>query len=386
MRLRGSRSLCLSLLAACGLAIPFQATPTRADGPDEGFPTFAEARAAAVKGNVDAQFEVGMRYVTGYEVGRDFAQGLAWLRKAADQGSARAQHAIGMSYYGGRGVERDLAQAAAWWKKAADQGHASAQYWLGTAYEYGYGVPMNATEAARWFRLAADQGNGSAQSSLGDLYKQGRGVTQSDVEAVAWYRKSAEQKDASGQYEMAQMYAEGRGVKQDDTQAAIYFRLSSDQGFTPAMIDLAAAYEHGRGEVRNGVCAYFWLGLAAATEWDYAVEKRDAMAPRLTPAELAEARRLVEGARFDQDGNVERLLCPREEMTMQLENSDLATNVTAMQHLTGLKIEAPKDWKRKLSVNVTSTPWEDAFSKLLESGGLRWERNGDTIKIVPLQD
>jgi TPR repeat protein len=245
---------------------------------------------------------------------------------------------------------------------------------------------MNPSEAASWFRKSAEQGNGSAQSSLGDLYKEGRGVPQSDSEAVGWYRKSAEQKDASGQYEMAQMYADGRGVKQDDAQAAIYLRLASDQGFTPAMIDLAAAYELGRGEARSAVCAYFWLGLAAATEWDFAIQKRDALASHLTPAELAEARRLVEGASFDQDGNVQRLLCPREEMTMQLENSDLATNVTAMQHLTGLKIEAPKEWKRTLTVDVTSTPWEDAFSKLLESGGLRWERNGDTIKIVPLAD
>ena len=84
------------------------------------------------------------------------------FRKAAKRGDVRAQYGLGLLYAYGYGVPEDKEEAAKWIRKAAKQGQTDAQYNLGIMYAYGYGVPDDDEEAARWYRKAADQGNASA--------------------------------------------------------------------------------------------------------------------------------------------------------------------------------------------------------------------------------
>ena len=46
---------------------------------------------AAVAGNPDAQYELGMIYIKGKGVPKSEADGIAWLRKAAEAGHAEAK-------------------------------------------------------------------------------------------------------------------------------------------------------------------------------------------------------------------------------------------------------------------------------------------------------
>ena len=139
----------------------------------------------------------------------------------------------------------------------AGQGNASAQYSLGDMYIYGAGVPQDFAEAVKWYRKAAEQGNARAQHDLGFMYDQGRGVPQDYTEAVKWYRKAAEQGDASAQYSLGEMYVNGQGVPQ--------------------------AY----------VQAHKWFNLAAVNGNAAAVNNRDAIAAKMTPAQIAEAQNLA---------------------------------------------------------------------------------------------
>ena len=181
------------------------------------------------------------------------------------------------------------------------------------------------------------------------------------------------------------MHEEGRGTAKNAVEAANWYRLAADQGFTAAMLDLAELYEDGRGETKNLTCAYFWKGFAASG-WDFAAEQRDQLEPKLSPSELAEARRLIAAAKLV-DGEVKRPLCPLEKITISLKNSALAENVGILRYLTGLEVDAkavPNPADVKLTADLKDTPWEEAFTQLLKSGGLRWVREGNVIKIVPL--
>lgn len=272
----------------------------------------SDLRAAALKGDVDAQFELGSDYLYGEDgLERDPVQAMEWFRRAAEQGHAWAQESLGRAYQSGEGVAIDLERAVQWWRLAADQGNTSAEFWLGRAYELGEGVAVDAVVAAAWYRRAADAGEAYAQSSLGDLYRDGRGVNPSDTEAVAWYRKAAAQGIGDGQYELAEMISAGRGVAQDDREALRYYRLAAEQGFEAAMLELARFYEDGRGAPKNLLCAYFWLGFAA-TDWDFAAEELDELAPKLSATELAQARKLIAATTLDEDDNVKRPPCPGE--------------------------------------------------------------------------
>jgi len=76
----------------------------------------------AKRGEVSAQFNLGLMYLKGNGVGQDYKEGRKWLLKAARQGYARAQLGMGMIYLKGLGVQLDYVQAYMWIKLAEKQG------------------------------------------------------------------------------------------------------------------------------------------------------------------------------------------------------------------------------------------------------------------------
>ena len=75
---------------------------------------------------------------------------------------------MGVMYVRGLGVPKDYKESARWFKSAAEQGNAGAQFEVGMMYYKGEGVSSDLKESARWFKLAADQGNKQAKKALVD--------------------------------------------------------------------------------------------------------------------------------------------------------------------------------------------------------------------------
>jgi TPR repeat protein len=89
------------------------------------------------------------------------------------------------------------------------------------------------------------------------------------------------------------MYETGRGVAQNYDEAAKWYRLAADQGHAEAQNNLGSLYANGRGVPRDDVAAYMWFALAAAQDNPAAAKNRDAAAAAMTPAQIAEAEKLV---------------------------------------------------------------------------------------------
>ena len=135
-------------------------------------------------------------------------------------------------------------------------------------------------------RPLADEGNAVAQLNLGFMYNLGRGVPEDLATAVSWYRKAAEQGHAQGQYNLGVMYNNGRGVTQDFAAAAAWYRKAADQGEVHAQFKL-------------GLQAHKWFNLASVRydaaekeNRESAAKERDAVAAKMTPAQIAEAQKL----------------------------------------------------------------------------------------------
>ena len=186
MTVRHARAI-VAVLALVTALVP----ETRLHAQQEPTPT-AELRASAEQGDADAQYNLGIMYVTGRGVPQDDAEAVRWYLLAADQGHAVAQFNLGIMYAYGRGVLQDDAEVLRWYRLAADQGLAGAQASLGSAYSIGLGVPRDDAEAARWYRLAADQGDANAQGTLGRMYAAGRGVPQNNERAYMWFSVAAD--------------------------------------------------------------------------------------------------------------------------------------------------------------------------------------------------
>lgn len=121
----------------------------------------------------------------------------------------------------------------------------------------------NDTAAVNRAMPLAERGDARAQAFLGFMYEHGRGVPQDYVAAVFWYTRAAEQGHATAQYLLGLMYDKGLGVERSDT------------------------------------LAYMWLNLAAAHAPAHAKEYytriRDAVAAKLTAAQVDEAQWLASG-------------------------------------------------------------------------------------------
>ena len=148
-------------------------------------------------------------------------------------------------------------------------------------------------------RPLAGQGNALAQLGLGVMYAKGQGVPQDYAQAFVWYRKAAEQGDADAQTIVGLMYANGHGVPQDYTQALIWYRKAAEQGDVRAQFGLGLIYANGHGVPQDYVRAHMWFNIAAAAAGASdasvrdSVKWRDLVATRMTPAQIAEARRMA---------------------------------------------------------------------------------------------
>ncbi len=107
-------------------------------------------------------------------------------------------------------------------------------------------------------RKRAEQGDSSAQFGLGLAYQSGWwDFRKNPIKAHKWYVKAAERRHAEAQYKVGFMYEKGIGVP------------------------------------KSNVDAYMWLDLAASQGDKIAAKRRDELAERMPPAEIAKAQKLA---------------------------------------------------------------------------------------------
>ncbi|MEW6643568.1 MAG: tetratricopeptide repeat protein [Pseudomonadota bacterium] len=98
-------------------------------------------------------------YQEGYDAyqARDFARALSEWRPLADRGEVHAQYALGMMARDGQGVAVDGREALRWFTAAAGQGHAASQYELGLLYGGRLGIAADRAQRLFWLNKAAAQ-------------------------------------------------------------------------------------------------------------------------------------------------------------------------------------------------------------------------------------
>jgi hypothetical protein len=118
--------------------------------PDTTAPSHA---AGAAEGTAaPAQTDVGLKLPD------DRAITVQWYRENAEKGDLDAQYKLGLLHLTGKGALQDFGEAAKWLRLSADQGHPQAQYQLGLVYRVGHGVPIDQGQAYKWLNLAAAAG------------------------------------------------------------------------------------------------------------------------------------------------------------------------------------------------------------------------------------
>lgn len=153
-------------------------------------------RAAALKGDPSAAYEIGMRYAEGRGVPANFDEAFKWYDRSAQAGIVPAIFRLGTLYEKGLSVKKDADAARRYYIQAAERGNAKAMHNLAVLEADGGGRGANYKSAAQWFRKAADRGVPDSQFNLGILYARGIGVEQNLAESFKWFSLAAAQGDA----------------------------------------------------------------------------------------------------------------------------------------------------------------------------------------------
>ncbi|MDB5558037.1 MAG: hypothetical protein JWQ36_971 [Enterovirga sp.] len=182
----------------------------------------------------------------------------ATLREAALNGDPAALYELAVRTLEGRGVARDPRAAVSLFEKAGEKNLPIAQYRAGNAYEKGIGVSRDVEAARRWYQRAAENGNTRAMHNL------------------------------------AVLMAEGAAGRPDYGSAMTWFQKAADHGVRDSQFNLAVLFARGLGTQQDLVRSYTWFAVAAGQGDEEAARKRDEVAARLQPADLARAKSAVE--------------------------------------------------------------------------------------------
>ena len=119
------------------------------------------------------------------------------------------------------------------------------------------------------------------------------------VKAIAELKPEAEAGDARAQAHLASIYYYGLGVSANFDNAFHWYRAAAIQSDPDGQIGLAILYAQGQGVPADLAIAHMWLtlaldGLPQGRDRDRVSLDRDAIADRLSAAQLQESASLVQ--------------------------------------------------------------------------------------------
>jgi TPR repeat protein len=191
-------------------------------------------KAAAEKGDPEAQFLIGLQYKVGDGVSKDANEAARWLRSAAQAGHLEAQTALGSL----QAENGDPAEAVKWLRAAAERGSTEAMVNLGAFYADNGGATAGAAESLSWYQKAAERGHAGASRALAEIYARGKGAPADPAQALEWYRKAAELGDNESRFVLGRVEAVTAAVTDDPEKALAWWRAEAKKGDIGAGIAL----------------------------------------------------------------------------------------------------------------------------------------------------
>ena len=182
----------------------------------------------AKKGNVDAQYSVGIRFLMGDGVEKNSLKAVEWIRKAAEQDHAGAQYQLGIMYRDGVGVSNSESEAVKWLRLASSWGISKAQRDLDALLR----KQLLASEDA--FIGNPELSNPESQFALGLMYVDGKGVDKDPATAAQWFLKAARQEHLEAQFKLGEMYKDGIGVETNTKEAKLWLSKAAGKGLEKA--------------------------------------------------------------------------------------------------------------------------------------------------------
>ena len=216
------------------VALPFSAVIA---APPMKWGSLMLMKAAAEKGDAEAQYLLGLQYQAGDGIEKSQVEAAKWLRQAATQGHVGAQGALGAMQASGGNAD-EAADAAKWLQAAPEQGRPDAMVGLAALHQR-EGTPVfDQAEALRRYAQAAGAGHAGAARTLAEIHVQGRGVARDLSQGLQWYRRAAELGDTEAKFILGRIEAVTKAVRGDPEKALAWWRAEAEKGDAGAALAL----------------------------------------------------------------------------------------------------------------------------------------------------
>lgn len=201
---------------------------------------------AALKGDANAQYDLGVCYRDGIEIIPDISRAKAWLGKSASQGQHDAEYALAALFVAeAAGNKKAIAENAVdLLKKASVANQVDAKVLLGKLLYNGVGIDEDYEEAVKLWEAAAAANNLEAKYCLGDYYYTGRGLFNSGKDqdkAMKTWEAASDAGNVSASHRLGSIFAKGTGLfgsGKDKVKARKYYLRAIEKGCRASMMAL----------------------------------------------------------------------------------------------------------------------------------------------------
>ena len=195
-------------------------------------------------------------------VSADPRRAFGFFEQSARLGFGPGQFQLGLSFLEGRGVDRNFSQALHFLQLADQQRILGAGHHLGRIHHFGFGVPRNSFLARRYYVQSINDGYEGSADTLASLH-----LSQIDSDILnesleGLLEKHARDGDAVAQYNLGYSYYIGLNREKNHRQAAIWFLKAASLSDVDAQFMLGQLYMKGQGVEQNDEQCFIWTEVA----------------------------------------------------------------------------------------------------------------------------
>lgn len=202
----------------------------------------------AYRGDVEAQYQVGMDYLRGGFIRRkDPEKALEWLNKAAAQKHTDAQETLGIVYYTGEAGVRDYPRAIELLTLADAKDRGEATFYLARAHDEGNGVAKDYVKARRLFERSSELGSSDGIRVMGMFYLVSKGADKNPKKGVEYLERAAGKDNFLAAYQLAHEYLNNEHLPLNYGEARSWFEFLANKNIPIGNLWLSQLYEKGLG-------------------------------------------------------------------------------------------------------------------------------------------
>ena len=177
------------------LTDPATESDSRSEVPAAGPVADLLQRAEAERGDIQAQYTLGVLLGLGLVSGGEASEAIDWYRRVAEQGDADCKFHLGELYWTGSEAKQVSSSVQdRWIDRLSRLGDPTTPLRVGGDYPMGSaGLTADAEEAFSWFSAAAAEEHVMAWRRLAEMRLKGQGTERSLAHAHMWFSLLAEQ-------------------------------------------------------------------------------------------------------------------------------------------------------------------------------------------------